>query len=173
VVSQDTFLFNDTVANNIAFGLDDADEFAVRRAADLAAATDFIERMPNGFATGLGDRGVRLSGGQQQRIAIARAVLGEPDVLILDEATSHLDTVTEHAISQAIDTLRDGRTMIVVAHRLSTIRRADKVVVMVGGRVVEEGRHDDLMAKGGLYRDMVEHQSLGLVDEDGPQGATQ
>lgn len=165
VVSQDIFLFNDTVAANIAFGRSaDADE--IRAAARLASAEDFIEALPQGFDTMLGDRGLRLSGGQQQRIAIARAVLCNPDLLILDEATSNLDTVTERAIGQAVDHLRRDRTMIVIAHRLSTIRRADRVVVMSEGRVVEQGTHQALMARGGVYREMVEHQALDLIDDE-------
>ena len=167
VVSQDIFIFNDTVANNISFGRGDVPMERVREAARFAAAAEFIEALPEGYDTRLGDRGVRLSGGQQQRIAIARAVLAEPDLLIMDEATSHLDTFTERAIQETVDRLSRDRTLLVIAHRLSTIRRADTVVVMKEGRIVEQGRHDELLRRRGIYWEMVEHQRLDLLDEDG------
>ncbi|HUC60474.1 MAG TPA: ABC transporter ATP-binding protein [Alphaproteobacteria bacterium] len=165
VVTQDTFIFNDTAARNIAFGRENATLDEIRNAARLAAADEFIAGMPEGYDTVLGDRGVRLSGGQQQRIAIARAVLANPDLLILDEATSHLDTFTERAIQDAIDRVSRECTVVVIAHRLSTVRRADKVIVMEGGRIVEEGSHKALMARRGLYWEMVEHQRFDMSDE--------
>ena len=166
VVSQDTFIFNDTAANNIAFGRADQPLERIHAAARLAAAEEFIQSLPDGYDTMLGDRGVRLSGGQQQRIAIARAILADPDLLILDEATSHLDTFTERAIQEAIERIAKDRTVLVIAHRLSTIRRANKVIVIEDGRVVEEGRHEELLARRGRYWEMVEHQRLDLLKED-------
>ena len=166
VVSQDIFIFNDTVTNNICFGLSDVPMERVRQAVKLAAADEFVETLPEGYNTLLGDRGMRLSGGQQQRIAIARAILVNPDLLIMDEATSHLDSFSERAIQQAIDHLSKNRTMLVIAHRLSTIRRANKVIVLKDGRIVEEGRHEDLLKQRGIYWEMVEHQRLDLIDED-------
>jgi ATP-binding cassette, subfamily B, bacterial MsbA len=173
VVTQDTFIFNDTVANNIAFGQGDVPPQRIRAAAELAAATEFIENLPQGYDTLLGDRGVRLSGGQQQRLAIARAILAEPDLVIFDEATSHLDTFTERAIQEAMERMSGHRTVLVIAHRLSTIRKADKVLVMQDGRVVEEGRHRALLARRGVYWEMVEHQRIDLVEGDAEQAAVE
>ena len=149
VVSQDTFLFHDTVASNIAYGLDDVPMERVRWAAEQANATEFIEALPDGFDTVLGDRGARLSGGQRQRIAIARALLRDPEILILDEATSALDSMAEQLVQQSLERLMKGRTAVVIAHRLSTIEAADRVVVLEAGRVVEEGAYADLVAKQG------------------------
>lgn len=168
VVSQDIFIFNDTVSNNLSFATEGVTDDDIVRAARLASADEFIENLPEGYNTKLGDRGVRLSGGQQQRVAIARAVLRNPDLLIFDEATSHLDTFTERAIQDAVEVLREGRTILVIAHRLSTIRRADIVVVLKGGKIVEQGTHNELMAARGAYWDMVNHQNLDLVDENDP-----
>lgn len=166
VVAQDTFIFNDTVANNLRFGRGDVSPERLREAARLAAADSFIEKLPDGYDTLLGDRGVRLSGGQQQRIAIARAILADPELLVLDEATSSLDTFTERAIQEAVDHLAKDRTLLVIAHRLSTIRRADKVIVLKDGVVAETGRHEELLKKRGIYWEMVEHQRLDLAEED-------
>lgn len=166
VVSQDIAIFNDTVANNIRFGLEGVGTDAIRNAAKLAIADDFIQEMEGGYDTILGDRGVRLSGGQQQRIAIARAVLSNPDVLIMDEGTSHLDSVTERAIQTAVEGLSQHRTVLVVAHRLSTIRRADRIIVMDKGRIVEHGSHDDLVASKGAYLNLLNHQRLDLIDDE-------
>jgi len=149
LVSQSTFIFNDTVMANIRYGALDATEEEVREAARQANALEFIEAMPNGFDTILGDRGARLSGGQRQRIAIARAVLRDPEVLILDEATSALDSASEHLVKESLNTLMEGRTVIAVAHRLSTIEDADWVVVLEGGRVVEQGTYTDLLNRQG------------------------
>jgi ATP-binding cassette, subfamily B, bacterial MsbA len=173
VVTQDTFIFNDTVANNIAFGRGEVPPQRIRAAAELAAATEFIEKLPQGYDTMLGDRGVRLSGGQQQRLAIARAILAEPDLIVFDEATSHLDTFTERAIQEAMERMSGERTVLVIAHRLSTIRKADKVLVMQDGRVVEEGRHQALLARRGVYWEMVEHQRIDLVEGDAEQAAVE
>ncbi|MBV6621576.1 MAG: ABC transporter ATP-binding protein [Rivularia sp. (in: Bacteria)] len=149
VVSQDTFIFNTSVWNNIAYGTLNATEAEIREAARLANALDFIEDMPQGFDTQLGDRGVRLSGGQRQRIAIARALLRDPQILILDEATSALDSVSERLIQESLEKLSVGRTVIAIAHRLSTIAKADKVVVLEGGYIVEQGKYQDLLQQRG------------------------
>jgi ATP-binding cassette, subfamily B, bacterial MsbA len=173
VVTQDIFIFNDTVANNIRFGRGDVSMERVRAAADLAAAAEFIEQLPQGYDTLLGDRGVRLSGGQQQRIAIARAIIADPDLLIFDEATSNLDTFTERAIQRAMEQMSKNRTVLVIAHRLSTIRRADKIIVLDGGRIVEEGSHGDLLRRRATYWAMVEHQQLDLVAGDAEEAAVE
>jgi len=149
VVSQDTFIFNGTVRENIAYGLSDATEADVTRAAQFANALEFVQALPQGFETNLGDRGVRLSGGQRQRIAIARAVLRDPEILILDEATSALDSVSEQLIQTALKALTVGRTVITIAHRLSTITQADKVVVLEGGQIVEQGSYSELLKQQG------------------------
>ena len=149
IVSQDTFIFNASARDNIAYGLEEVDEEAVREVARLANALQFIEELPEGFDTQLGNRGVRLSGGQRQRIAIARSLLRNPEILILDEATSALDSVTERLIQESLEKLTTGRTVIAIAHRLSTIVRANKVVVMEQGRIVEQGGYQELLEKRG------------------------
>jgi len=162
IVAQDTFLFNDTVAANIAYAQPGADQDAIRRAARSALADEFIEQFPNRYDTEVGERGVKLSGGQRQRIAIARALLRNAPILILDEATSHLDTESERMVQSALANLMAGRTVIVIAHRLSTIRRADKIVVLDKGQIREMGRHEDLVARGGVYQRLHEMQFLEL-----------
>ena len=158
LVTQDTILFNDTVANNIAYGSPAATREAVVAAAQRAHAHDFIREMPEGYDTPIGERGVRLSGGQRQRLAIARALLRNPPILILDEATSALDTESERAVQAALDELMAHRTVLAIAHRLSTIRHADRIVVLEGGRVVETGTHQELLARGGVYQRLYDLQ---------------
>ena len=153
VVSQDTFIFNTSVRENIAYGLTDVDEATIEQAARSANAWEFIQKLPEGLDTKLGDRGVRLSGGQRQRLAIARALLRNPEILILDEATSALDSVSERLIQKSIEKLSVGRTVIAIAHRLSTIMRADKVVVLEQGHIVEQGTYQELLQqRGQLWR---------------------
>jgi len=151
LVAQDTFLFNDTVERNIAYGRPDVSPAEIRRAAETALAHEFIERLPEGYQTVIGDRGTKLSGGQRQRLAIARALLKNAPILILDEATSHLDTESEMLVQKALANLMEHRTVIVIAHRLSTIRRADKIVVLQKGRVLEQGTHEELIGLSGIY----------------------
>jgi len=154
-VPQSVHLFNETVADNIRLGVPNASMGAVERAARLAQAHGFIEELPDGYATVCGERGARLSGGQRQRIAIARALLTDAPILVLDEASSSLDTENERAFQTALDQVRRGRTVLIIAHRLSTIRSADRILVLDGGRIVEEGSHKDLMARGGHYAALV------------------
>jgi ATP-binding cassette subfamily B protein len=150
-VSQDVFLFSDTIASNISYGRSDVSINEIKQAARLAAADQFIESLPDGYQTMVGERGQRLSGGQKQRIGLARALLKSPPILVLDEATSAVDNETEHLIKESIESIRKGRTVIVIAHRLSTIRTADVILVMNDGQVVESGSYDELMAKGGVF----------------------
>ena len=160
IVSQETFLFNDTVLNNIAYGRPDARKDDVLRAAKTALADEFIEQLPEGYSTVVGERGLKLSGGQRQRLAIARALLKDAPILILDEATSQLDSESEQLVQRALAVLMEHRTVIVIAHRLSTIRRADKIVVLDTGRIAELGTHQELIAAGGMYRRLYDLQHV-------------
>ena len=160
IVSQESILFNDTIFNNIAFGLEHATREAVVEAAKIANAHDFIMEMEDGYDTVIGDRGMNLSGGQRQRISIARAVLKNPPILILDEATSSLDTESERLVQEALAKVMTNRTSIVIAHRLSTIQNADEILVMVKGQIVERGKHEELIAMGGVYKRLTDLQSF-------------
>lgn len=157
IVSQESILFNDTIRNNIAFGKPDATEEEIIAAAKVANAHDFIMQQENGYDTGIGERGNKLSGGQKQRISIARAILKDPEILILDEATSALDTESEKLVQDALEKLMNNRTSIVIAHRLSTVRHADEILVLQNGDIVERGKHDELILKKGHY-----HKLCGL-----------
>jgi subfamily B ATP-binding cassette protein MsbA len=170
VVSQETVIFHDTVRANISYG-EERDEDDIWAAIRAANAEEFIRDLPNGVDTLLGDRGVRLSGGQRQRVGIARAILRDPPLLILDEATSSLDTESEQLIQAALDRLLRGRTVFVIAHRLSTISGADRILALEDGRLVESGTHDELHAAGGLYRRLSDLQFASPappVDEPDP-----
>ncbi|GGJ27558.1 ABC transporter ATP-binding protein [Deinococcus roseus] len=158
IVPQETLLFSGSISENIQYGRLQAGENEVLEAAKAANAHEFISRFPEGYATVVGERGVKLSGGQRQRIAIARALLKNPRLLILDEATSSLDSESESLVQEALNTLMQGRTTFVIAHRLSTVRSADRIVVLDQGKIVQEGRHEDLLEQGGLYKDLYELQ---------------
>jgi ATP-binding cassette subfamily B protein/subfamily B ATP-binding cassette protein MsbA len=168
IVQQDTFLFDGTVADNISYGRHQASSADVLDAAKRANAHEFIVKLPEGYDTLVGERGVKLSGGQQQRLAIARAILADPQILILDEATSNLDTESEQLIQAAMTSLLAGRTTFVIAHRLSTVRRANLILVMEEGRIVERGTHESLMAARGTYHDMVVRQAASHADDVEP-----
>ena len=163
LVTQDTVLFNDTIAANIAVGRQGASKAEIRDALSAADALDFVERMPLGLDTPLGERGLKLSGGQRQRIAIARAVLKNPPILILDEATSNLDAESEHAVQQSLEKLFPGRTVILIAHRLVTLQNASRVVVLHKGEIREVGTHAELLAKSGVYSTLYKFQQLEPV----------
>jgi ATP-binding cassette subfamily B protein len=158
LVPQDVALFDDTVLENIRYGRSDAGDEDVRRAAVAAHAHAFVLSLPQGYNTRLGERGVTLSGGQRQRLALARAVLRDAPILLLDEATSALDAESEAAVQQALERITEGRTTLIIAHRLATVQRADRILVLDEGRIVEEGRHADLVRRGGLYARLAELQ---------------
>jgi len=158
IVQQDVFLFNGTIEENIAYGNFDATDEEISEAAKKANIHDYICSLPEGYKTGVGERGVKLSGGQKQRISIARAFLKNPPVLILDEATSALDNATEMQIQDALLRLSEGRTTLIVAHRLSTVKNADEIIVMTADGIKERGTHDELISLGGVYKELYEYQ---------------
>ena len=170
VVLQDTFLFNTTVRENLLYGKPDASEDEMVATAKIAYAHDFIEQLPQGYDTEIGERGVKLSGGQKQRLALARAILADPRILILDEATSSVDAEAEYLIQQALDEVMKGRTSLVIAHRLSTIRNAGKIIALEGGRIREVGDHHELLARGGLYSQLYQRQLELAVSDPGEGG---
>ena len=153
------YLFHGTVAENIAYGSDSSDQAAIERAAQLAEAAGFIEDLPERYDTLVGERGQRLSGGQRQRIALARAILKDAPILVLDEATAAVDNDTEAAIQRSLERITRDRTTLVIAHRLSTVRHADRIVVMERGRIVEQGRHDELLRLNGVYTNLWQVQA--------------
>ena len=161
IVSQDSILFNDTIANNIKLGAQNATDLAVLKASEIANANEFIQQLPKKFDTNIGDSGNTLSGGQKQRLSIARAVLKNPPIMILDEATSALDTESEQLVQAALEKMMQNRTSLVIAHRLSTIQKADKILVLKKGKIVEQGKHEELLAIQGEYFKLVSMQSLG------------
>jgi ATP-binding cassette subfamily B protein/subfamily B ATP-binding cassette protein MsbA len=164
VVSQDTFLFNASIASNIAFGSPGATPAQIEAACQAAQAAGFIEDLPQGYETLVGERGYRLSGGQRQRLSLARAILRDPELLILDEATSALDTQSERLVQEAIERFERNHTVLVIAHRLSTIVRADQIVVMAAGRIVQRGTHAELLSQGGPYQSLWQQQSQSSAE---------
>tara|TARA_B100001778_G_scaffold214848_1_gene177963 strand:- start:300 stop:788 length:489 start_codon:yes stop_codon:yes gene_type:complete len=158
IVTQEVILFNDSIRNNISYAQGEKSDDLVKEAAKAANALDFIENTPNGFETVVGERGVKLSGGQKQRIAIARALLKNPSILILDEATSALDTESEKKVQTAIESLMKDRTALIIAHRLSTVQKADKIIVIENGKVAEIGSHESLFKKNGIYKRLYDLQ---------------
>jgi subfamily B ATP-binding cassette protein MsbA len=166
IVSQDVVLFNETVRENIAFGKSGASDEKIIEAAKAAYAHDFIKDMPKGYDTVIGERGVKLSGGQKQRISIARALLKNPPILILDEATSSLDTASEVIVQKALDNLMTNRTTFVIAHRLSTVRKADQILVLDKGKIAESGTHEKLLSRSGIYKVLYKTQIEGKLLQD-------
>ena len=164
MVSQDVVLFDDSIRNNIAFGREDATDEDIIQAARLAYAHDFVERLPQGYETVVGEKGVKLSGGERQRVAIARAILRDPPLLILDEATSALDTESERVVQLALANLMKNRTTVVIAHRLSTIQQADRIMVLARGSIVEVGTHDELLCRDGQYKRLHAMQFQDVPD---------
>ena len=168
LVPQDTLLFHRTLMENIRYGSENASDEEVKRAAKLAHCDEFVDTLPAGFETYVGERGIKLSGGERQRVAIARAILKNAPILILDEATSSLDSHSEMLIQDALDTLMKGKTVIVIAHRLSTIRKMDRIIVINGGKIVETGGHETLLAnENGLYKKLWTLQAGGFITDAG------
>ena len=158
VVTQETYLFNGTIKENLLYAREDATDEEIEQACKIASIHDFIVNQPDGYNTQVGNRGLKLSGGEKQRLSIARVILKDPKILILDEATSALDSISESAIQEALDHLMEGRTSIVIAHRLTTILKADKILVVDSGVIAEQGTHEELLALGGIYKELYETQ---------------
>lgn len=167
VVTQDTYLFNGTIKENLLYAKDDATDEEIENACRIASIDEFIKKQPEGYDTVVGNRGLKLSGGEKQRLSIARVVLKNPKILILDEATSALDSISENAIQDALEVLMEGRTSIVIAHRLSTILKADRIIVIADGKVAEEGTHEELLEKEGIYRELYETQFREILELEG------
>ena len=165
IVTQDSHMLHESIASNLRYAKADANDEEMWSACNSAQIGDFIRTLPNGMETIVGERGHRLSGGEKQRLAIARLLLKQPQIVVLDEATAHLDSENEALVQEALKSALAGRTSIVIAHRLSTVVLADQILVIENGRVVESGRHDELVAKGGLYFDLYQRQSLGFAEE--------
>jgi ATP-binding cassette subfamily B protein len=164
MVTQDTYLFNGTIRENLLYAKEDATEEELIAACKAASIHDFILAQPDGYETVVGNRGLKLSGGEKQRLSIARTLLKDPKILILDEATSALDSISEHAIQDALETMLRGRTSLVIAHRLSTILKADRILVVSGGVIAEQGTHEELLERGGIYRELYETQFRTILD---------
>ena len=164
MVTQETYLFNGTIKENLLYAKEDATDEEIEKACRIASIHDFIVKQPDGYNTMVGNRGLKLSGGEKQRISIARVILKDPKILILDEATSALDSISENAISEALEVLMQNRTSIVIAHRLSTIMKAEKIVVIADGHVAELGTHQELLDKNGIYRDLYETQFRQVLE---------
>ena len=167
MVTQDTYLFNGTIRENLLYARDDATQAEIEDACRVANIHDFIMAQPDGYDTEVGNRGLKLSGGEKQRLSIARTLLKDPKILILDEATSALDSISEHAIQDALEAMLRGRTSLVIAHRLSTILKADRILVVANGAIAEQGTHEELLEKGGIYRELYETQFRTILDLEG------
>ena len=163
MVTQEAYMFNGTIRENLLFAKADATMEEIEKACKIANIHDFIVSQPDGYDTQVGNRGLKLSGGEKQRLSIARVILKDPKILILDEATSALDSISESSIQNALDVLMKGRTSIVIAHRLSTILQADKILVISGGKIVEEGKHEELIAMNGVYKELYETQFRKVI----------
>jgi ATP-binding cassette subfamily B protein len=166
MVSQESYLFNGTIRENLLYAKPGATQEEIENACKIANIHDMIAGLEKGYDTEVGNRGLKLSGGEKQRISLARVVLKDPRILILDEATSALDSISENAIQDAMDKVMEGRTSIVIAHRLSTILSADKILVVDGGVIAEEGSHDELLAKGGIYKELYETQFSKVLEKE-------